>query len=309
MASKRIHAPFYGDYVKVVAPTGQVLVLIYGRCSNPTEQRFIQLATSSGLFKHWTFDRESTNFAAKNSALEAEGISIQPYSVFIHREEINLQIGMSSLMPEHPSRSVMGANRHVPFLPCYLDVAHANQPGSAQLTWGDGSVNLENATVYRERCWGDSFPTDYCWAHLNDEGNQVEMMLSLASLSVAGMRYSTFIGFIRTGNELEFFGKYNRSSCRYTPKGVIELSTPSHRISIEVNALQPVRFAAPRKGAMTHTITQYLNTEATMNLAKKRENQTQSFRLKGCFEAEGSYAFLANSGRPNSSNSSDSPSN
>ena len=125
----------------------------------------------------------------------------------------------------------------------------------------DGEVELngrtlrfENAKGYMEGDRGHSFPRGYTWIQSTDFGCAASVMLALAEIPLAGLRFTGCIGVVWIAGVEHRFATYRGVRIREASDRAVEVRQGDMTLRVELPEAGGHRLQAPAQGSMARPI-------------------------------------------------------
>lgn len=170
--------------------------------------------------------------------------------------------------------NAMGWASQVPFLPCYHHILHMRKPAHGQAKWKESDYSFENAHVYIEKDWGNSFPKSWSWlqsSHLSDA--QGAFTAATSHLPLGPFKVPAGVAALELDSDRFFWSSaWGHSWKKETSSsgGVLKFSNPNHELILEVTTSQTAPLIAPNKGKMDRIIQESISGSVGLTLREKR---------------------------------------
>ena len=153
-----------------------------------------------------------------------------------------------------PRYDIMGPFRFLP-MQCRHSVLSLRHSVSGALDINGESVSFDNATGYIEGDRGRSFPAHYIWTQCITDGDKpASVMLSVADIPFAGLRFTGVIGFVYLEGKERRIATYLGAVPMETKRGIVAVRQGKWLLRAELLAENPAPLRAPVHGGMTRII-------------------------------------------------------
>ncbi|MEL7602480.1 MAG: tocopherol cyclase family protein [Bacillota bacterium] len=153
-----------------------------------------------------------------------------------------------------PRYDIMGPFRFFP-MQCRHSVLSIRHSVSGALVLNGETVSFENATGYIEGDSGRSFPARYIWTQCVTDGDKpASIMLSVADIPFAGLRFTGVIGFVYMEGKERRIATYLGAIPVETKRGAVAVRQGKWLLRAELLAENPTPLRAPVHGGMTRMI-------------------------------------------------------
>jgi len=153
-----------------------------------------------------------------------------------------------------PRYDMMGPFRFFP-MQCRHRVASIRHSVAGDVVLNGQTVSFDNATGYIEGDSGRSFPERYVWTQCITDGDKPSsLMLSIADIPFAGLRFTGVIGFVYMDGKEYRIATYLGAVPMATKRSVVAVRQGKWLIRAELLANNPAPLRAPVHGSMTRII-------------------------------------------------------
>lgn len=167
---------------------------------------------------------------------------------------LNIQGELRYRAVKPPRYDIMGPFRFFP-MQCRHSVVSIRHSVSGSLVLNGKPVSFDNATGYIEGDSGRSFPARYVWTQCISDGEKPSsVMLSVADIPFAGMRFTGIIGFVYMDGKERRIATYLGAVPIETKRGVVVVRQGKWLLRAELLAENPALLRAPVNGGMTRMI-------------------------------------------------------
>jgi tocopherol cyclase len=153
-----------------------------------------------------------------------------------------------------PRYDIMGPFRFFP-MQCRHSVLSIRHSVSGALVLNGETVSFDNATGYIEGDSGRSFPARYIWTQCVTDGDKpASIMLSVADIPFAGLRFTGVIGFVYLEGKERRIATYLGAIPVEAKRGAVAVRQGKWLLRAELLAENPAPLRAPVHGGMTRMI-------------------------------------------------------
>lgn len=242
---------FYGWYLKCQSDSGTLAVIPAIHRTRHHTTCSIQLITDNNAgtaaFPGKAFCRRGQTISIGKNYFSPSGMHL---SVNTPKLSIRGTIRFGSLTPL--KYDIMGPFALVPFMECRHHVWSMRHAVRGTVYVNKQKYTFQNACGYWEGDSGRSFPKEYAWTQcLFPQGS---LMLSVADIPMAGLRFTGIIGFVLWNGQEYRLATYLGARAVTIKNGILCIVQNDMRLEVRLlkKAAQPLK--APVMGNMTRTI-------------------------------------------------------
>lgn len=270
--------PYYEGWYMKQQRGDQVLAVIPGRADDTA---FIQIITEEGSqfipyplesFQHdtsirvgqSTFTRYGMNLRIATEDLLLSG-SLHYDNLTPLRYDI---MGPFALLPMETKHTVFSMRHRV----------------EGSVVYNGTTMSFENGIGYMEGDRGHTFPQGYTWIQSVDFEQNASVMLALAEIPLAGIRFTGCIGVVSLDGGEHRFATYLGVHIVQTSETLVEIRQRDMTLRIEILKTHGHTLQAPTKGAMSRSIRESPSVPATFLFQKKGETLLESSHALTSYE-------------------------
>ena len=242
--------PYYEGWYMKQQQGGDILAVIPGRAQ---DEAFIQVVTADGAH-YLPFPLEDFRQTGTRSMRVGRSL-FSPIGMMLDVQAPDLElVGRLRYRELTPLRSdIMGPFAYLP-LETKHTVFSMRHRVDGEVELNGRTLRFENAKGYMEGDRGHSFPRGYTWIQSTDFGCAASVMLALAEIPLAGLRFTGCIGVVWiAGVELRF-ATYRGVRIREASDRAVEVRQGDMTLRVELPEAGGHRLQAPAQGSMARPI-------------------------------------------------------
>lgn len=270
--------PYYEGWYMKQQRGDNVLAIIPGRAS---DSAFIQVITSNASrFIPYPLElfHQDHSIHIGESTFTPSGMDIH-----INKPEIQLSGHLRYRCPTPLRYDIMG-----PFALLPMETKHTVFSMRHQV---EGEVILDGTTMnfnggvgYMEGDRGHTFPNGYTWIQSVDFPGEASVVIAIAQIPLAGIRFTGCIGVVSLAGEEYRFATYLGVRIIQSSETVVEVEQRGMKLRIEILKTEGHSLQAPMRGAMERTIQESPAIPAKFLFSRHGETLLQSDNSLASYE-------------------------
>lgn len=241
--------PYYEGWYMKQQQGDDVLAVIPGRAQ---DSAFVQVVTNHGS-RFVPYPLES--FHHEGGSMRVGSSLFTPYGMHLRIDEPDFElvgrIGYHDLLPLRSD--IMGPFAHLPMETKHT-VFSMRHRVDGEVELNGRTLRFENAKGYMEGDRGHSFPRGYTWIQSTDFGCAASVMLALAEIPLAGLRFTGCIGVVWIAGVEHRFATYRGVRIREASDTAVEVRQGDMTLRVELPEAGGHRLQAPAQGSMARPI-------------------------------------------------------
>ncbi|NVK27686.1 MAG: hypothetical protein HWE14_06560 [Flavobacteriia bacterium] len=170
--------------------------------------------------------------------------------------------------------NAMGWASQVPFLPCYHHILHMKKPASGTVKWKESDYFFNDARVYIEKDWGNSFPKSWSWLQSSHLSNTEGAFTAAAShIPFGPFKVPAGIAALELDDRRFFWSSAWGHTWKYSTgksDGELKFSNSQHELILEITSSGTAPLIAPFNGKMDRVIQESISGTIGLTLREKR---------------------------------------
>ena len=242
--------PYYEGWYMKQQQGGDILAVIPGRAQ---DEAFIQVVTANGAH-YLPFPLEDFRQTGTRSMRVGRSL-FSPIGMMLDVQAPDLElVGRLRYRELTPLRSdIMGPFAYLP-LETKHTVFSMRHRVDGEVELNGRTLRFENAKGYMEGDRGHSFPRGYTWIQSTDFGCAASVMLALAEIPLAGLRFTGCIGVVWIAGVEHRFATYRGVRIREASDRAVEVRQGDMTLRVELPEAGGHRLQAPAQGSMARPI-------------------------------------------------------
>lgn len=242
--------PYYEGWYMKQQQGGDILAVIPGRAQ---DEAFIQVVTADGAH-YLPFPLEDFRQTGTRSMRVGRSL-FSPIGMMLDVQAPDLElVGRLRYRELTPLRSdIMGPFAYLP-LETKHTVFSMRHRVDGEVELNGRTLRFENAKGYMEGDRGHSFPRGYTWIQSTDFGCAASVMLALAEIPLAGLRFTGCIGVVWIAGVEHRFATYRGVRIREASDRAVEVRQGDMTLRVELPEAGGHRLQAPAQGSMARPI-------------------------------------------------------
>ena len=242
--------PYYEGWYMKQQQGGDILAVIPGRAQ---DEAFIQVVTADGAH-YLPFPLEDFRQTGTRSMRVGRSL-FSPIGMMLDVQAPDLElVGRLRYRELTPLRSdIMGPFAYLP-LETKHTVFSMRHRVDVEVELNGRTLRFENAKGYMEGDRGHSFPRGYTWIQSTDFGCAASVMLALAEIPLAGLRFTGCIGVVWIAGVEHRFATYSGVRIREASDRAVEVRQGDMTLRVELPEAGGHRLQAPAQGSMARPI-------------------------------------------------------
>ena len=242
--------PSYEGWYMKQQQGGDILAVIPGRAQ---DEAFIQVVTADGAH-YLPFPLEDFRQTGTRSMRVGRSL-FSPIGMMLDVQAPDLElVGRLRYRELTPLRSdIMGPFAYLP-LETKHTVFSMRHRVDGEVELNGRTLRFENAKGYMEGDRGHSFPRGYTWIQSTDFGCAASVMLALAEIPLAGLRFTGCIGVVWIAGVEHRFATYRGVRIREASDRAVEVRQGDMTLRVELPEAGGHRLQAPAQGSMARPI-------------------------------------------------------
>lgn len=242
--------PYYEGWYMKQQQDGDILAVIPGRAQ---DEAFIQVVTADGAH-YLPFPLEDFRQTGTRSMRVGRSL-FSPIGMMLDVQAPDLElVGRLRYRELTPLRSdIMGPFAYLP-LETKHTVFSMRHRVDGEVELNGRTLRFENAKGYMEGDRGHSFPRGYTWIQSTDFGCAASVMLALAEIPLAGLRFTGCIGVVWIAGVEHRFATYRGVRIREASDRAVEVRQGDMTLRVELPEAGGHRLQAPAQGSMARPI-------------------------------------------------------
>lgn len=171
----------------------------------------------------------------------------------IHKDGLDLSGSISYKSPVPIAYDIMGPFRYLP-MECRHTVLSMYHGIRGNLNLNGQKLSLDGGKGYIEGDSGKSFPESYTWVQSNDFDDECSVMVSIAKIPFAGLKFLGCIGIVWYRGKEYRLATYKGVKIQCRNENRIELTQRGLKLTIEIKEHTGHSLYAPDRGSMSRTI-------------------------------------------------------
>ena len=242
--------PYYEGWYMKQQQGGDILAVIPGHAQ---DEAFIQVVTADGAH-YLPFPLEDFRQTGTRSMRVGRSL-FSPIGMMLDVQAPDLElVGRLRYRELTPLRSdIMGPFAYLP-LETKHTVFSMRHRVDGEVELNGRTLHFENAKGYMEGDRGHSFPRGYTWIQSTDFGCAASVMLALAEIPLAGLRFTGCIGVVWIAGVEHRFATYRGVRIREASDRAVEVRQGDMTLRVELPEAGGHRLQAPAQGSMARPI-------------------------------------------------------
>ena len=242
--------PYYEGWYMKQQQGGDILAVIPGRAQ---DEAFIQVVTADGAH-YLPFPLEDFRQTGTRSMRVGRSL-FSPIGMMLDVQAPDLElVGRLRYRELTPLRSdIMGPFAYLPMETKHT-VFSMRHRVDGEVELNGRTLRFENAKGYMEGDRGHSFPRGYTWIQSTDFGCAASVMLALAEIPLAGLRFTGCIGVVWIAGVEHRFATYRGVRIREASDRAVEVRQGDMTLRVELPEAGGHRLQAPAQGSMARPI-------------------------------------------------------
>ena len=242
--------PYYEGWYMKQQQGGDILAVIPGRAQ---DEAFIQVVTADGAH-YLPFPLEDFRQTGTRSMRVGRSL-FSPIGMMLDVQAPDLElVGRLRYRELTPLRSdIMGPFAYLPMETKHT-VFSMRHRVDGEVELNGRTLRFENAKGYMEGDRGHSFPRGYTWIQSTDFGCAASVMLALAEIPLAGLRFTGCIGVVWIAGVEHRFATYRGVRIREASDTAVEVRQGDMTLRVELPEAGGHRLQAPAQGSMARPI-------------------------------------------------------
>lgn len=242
--------PYYEGWYMKQQQGGDILAVIPGRAQ---DEAFIQVVTADGAY-YLPFPLEDFRQTGTRSMRVGRSL-FSPIGMMLDVQAPGLElVGRLRYRELTPLRSdIMGPFAYLPMETKHT-VFSMRHRVAGEVELNGRTLRFENAKGYMEGDRGHSFPRGYTWIQSTDFGCAASVMLALAEIPLAGLRFTGCIGVVWIAGVEHRFATYRGVRIREASDTAVEVRQGDMTLRVELPEAGGHRLQAPAQGSMARPI-------------------------------------------------------
>lgn len=270
---------FYGWYFKCQTETQTLAVIPALHQRTCSIQIITQDKVCTAVFPRDVWRQKDGRISIGESCFGRDGIELS-----VHTSEVNAQGRLRFGELTTLRYDIMGPFAFVPFLECRHSVHSMQHTVSGTVQLNGSSCSFQEACGYWEGDRGRSFPKTYAWTQCCFDAGS--LMLSVADIPLAGLRFTGTIGFVLWKDRAYRIATYLGARVMQKQDGILRVVQGGLELEARLLQASGQPLQAPTKGAMVRTIHESAACRAFYRFAKGKQTLFAFETDRASFEYE-----------------------